>query len=101
MDAEPRVLARVKEFVAFLHGNRNLSRHTIRAYENDVLQFLAYVAADRGVKRLDLDSAALDRSAVPSETRAAETSLQLGYVWKAALIADLARNYRPKAARTP
>lgn len=31
-----------------------------------------------------------------SETRSVETSLQLGYVWKAALIADLARRYRPE-----
>jgi len=47
------------------------------------------------------DPRAVDRSAFPSDARAAETSLQLGYVWKAALIADLARNYRPKAVRTP
>ena len=64
MDAEPRVLGRVREFVAFLHGNRNLSRHTIRAYENDVQQFLAHVAAERGVRRSDLDPAAFDRAAV-------------------------------------
>ena len=29
-----------------------------------------------------------------------ETNLQLGYVWKAALIADLARTYRAKTAGT-
>ncbi|HEX4345955.1 MAG TPA: tyrosine recombinase XerC [Vicinamibacterales bacterium] len=64
MDAEPRVLGRVKEFVAYLHGNRNLSRHTIRAYENDVQQFLAHVAAECGVRRSELDPAAFDRAAV-------------------------------------
>jgi hypothetical protein len=30
------------------------------------------------------------------ETRTTEINLQLGYVWKAALIADLAKTYRPK-----
>lgn len=30
------------------------------------------------------------------ETQTTEINLQLGYVWKAALIADLAKNYRPR-----
>jgi hypothetical protein len=39
---------------------------------------------------------AVDPSGYSSETRSVETSLQLGYVWKAALIADIARGYRPR-----
>jgi hypothetical protein len=34
-------------------------------------------------------------SADPSAQETVETTLELGYVWKAALIADLARSYRP------
>jgi hypothetical protein len=34
----------------------------------------------------------IDRHPAP----AAEVSLQLGYVWKAALIAEIARGYRPR-----
>ncbi len=30
------------------------------------------------------------------ETQTTEINLQLGYVWKAALIADLAKSYRPR-----
>jgi hypothetical protein len=32
----------------------------------------------------------------PADTQTTEISLQLGYVWKAALIADMAKSYRPK-----
>jgi hypothetical protein len=38
----------------------------------------------------------VDPTGYRTETRSVETSLELGYVWKASLIADLARRYRPR-----
>jgi hypothetical protein len=38
-----------------------------------------------------------DPSGFSSEAVSTETSLQLGYVWKASLIAEIARNYRSKS----
>jgi integrase/recombinase XerC len=53
---------RVREFLTFLRYNRNLSPHTLRAYETDLAQCLAHLAArDRvkpsavGVDRFDAD----------------------------------------------
>ena len=37
---------RLKEFVRFLRLNRNASAETVRAYESDVSQFLAYASRD-------------------------------------------------------
>ncbi|MGE3274197.1 MAG: tyrosine recombinase XerC [Vicinamibacterales bacterium] len=37
----------LKAFVEFLRLNRNVSPHTVRAYETDVLQYLEWVAAER------------------------------------------------------
>jgi len=53
-------------FLKFIGLNRNVSRHTLRAYESDLRQFLAHAAALHGVKRADLDPASLDRSAIRS-----------------------------------
>jgi integrase/recombinase XerC len=64
MDAEQSVLDHLSAFLKFLALNRNTSRHTQRAYESDLGQFLAHVAGDRGVKRRDLEPAALDRAAL-------------------------------------
>lgn len=64
MDAEQSVLDHLSAFLKFLALNRNISRHTQRAYESDLGQFLAHVAEDRGVKRRDLEPAALDRAAI-------------------------------------
>ena len=64
MDAEQTVPDHLHAFLSFLALNRNVSRHTRRAYESDLVQFLAFVAEDRGVKRRDLDPASLDRRAV-------------------------------------
>jgi integrase/recombinase XerC len=54
----------LKEFLQFLRLNRNASAHTVRAYESDLSQFLKHVAAAAGIKRADLTSSHLDRSAI-------------------------------------
>jgi len=41
---------RTREFLAFLRYNRNLSPHTLRAYETDLTQCLAHLAARDRVK---------------------------------------------------
>ena len=38
----------LKAFLEYLRFNRNASPHTIRAYESDVLQYLAWLASERG-----------------------------------------------------
>jgi integrase/recombinase XerC len=54
----------LKAFLAHLRYNRNISAHTVRAYESDIGQFLSFVAVGKEsqVSKLsphDLDSAAL------------------------------------------
>ncbi|MEO5822296.1 MAG: tyrosine recombinase XerC [Vicinamibacteraceae bacterium] len=44
----------LKGFLEFLALNRAVSPHTVRAYESDLSQFLAHVAAGSGRKRADL-----------------------------------------------
>jgi integrase/recombinase XerC len=58
------MLAHLKAFLQHLALNRNTSAHTVRAYESDLLQFIAYVAAEAGVKKADLQPAQLDRTAI-------------------------------------
>ena len=36
----------LKSFLAYLKLNRHVSPHTVRAYDSDVTQYLAFVAAD-------------------------------------------------------
>jgi tyrosine recombinase XerC len=50
----------LKSFLAFLKHNRNVSPHTVRAYESDVTQYLAWLAAETGKKMSELQSADLD-----------------------------------------
>jgi integrase/recombinase XerC len=64
VDAEQAVLDHVHAFLKFLALNRNTSRHTQRAYESDLDQFLRHVAGERGVKRADLDPSTIDRAAI-------------------------------------
>ncbi len=56
----------LKRFLQYLRLNRNASAHTVRAYESDVSQLLAFVAASRvpPVRVADLGPAALDREAI-------------------------------------
>jgi len=54
----------LREFLQYLRLNRNASVHTVRAYETDVSQFLAFAAAGRGVKRSQLVPGDLDRAAI-------------------------------------
>jgi integrase/recombinase XerC len=56
----------LKEFLRFLRLNRNVSAHTVRAYESDLTQFLDHVAAGAAVARRDLRPSALDRGAIRS-----------------------------------
>src|SRR5688572_28298489 len=50
----------LKAFLAYLRHNRHLSPHTLRAYETDVTQYLAWVAGDTGKKMSALAAADLD-----------------------------------------
>jgi integrase/recombinase XerC len=54
----------LKAFLQFLRLNRNASAHTVRAYESDLTQFLAIVAADAGLKLSELPPSALNRDAI-------------------------------------
>src|ERR1700722_6682156 len=54
----------LRAFLRFLRLNRNLSVHTVRAYESDLSQFLGHAAARLGLKRSALVAANLDRSAL-------------------------------------
>jgi integrase/recombinase XerC len=54
----------LKTFLRFLELNRNASAHTVRAYESDLTQFIAYTAGAAGVKKRELAPSALDRHAI-------------------------------------
>jgi integrase/recombinase XerC len=54
----------LKAFVEHLAYNRHLSPHSVRAYTSDVEQYLASVAAARGVKVAALTAAQLDAESV-------------------------------------
>jgi integrase/recombinase XerC len=54
----------LKAFLAYLRLNRHLSPHTVRAYESDVSQYLAFVAGETGKKMSALGPADLDLDSV-------------------------------------
>lgn len=54
----------LKSFLAYLALNRNVSPHTVRAYESDLSQFLAYAASAAGFKLVELQPTALDRAVI-------------------------------------
>ena len=62
--ARGSVIDHLESFLQFLRLNRNLSPHTVRAYESDLTQFLEAVASQTGSGTRDLEPAALDRAAI-------------------------------------
>ena len=56
----------LKSFLAYLKHNRHLSPHTLRAYETDVTQYLAWVAGHTGKKMSALEAADLDMTSARS-----------------------------------
>lgn len=54
----------LKSFLAYLKLNRHVSPHTVRAYESDVSQYLAWVASETGKKMSQLEPADLDMTSV-------------------------------------
>ena len=56
----------LKAFLAFLELNRHVSPHTVRAYESDITQYLAWVASDKERKMSELTPADLDLTSVQS-----------------------------------
>ena len=56
----------LKEFLAYLKLNRHVSPHTVRAYDGDVTQYLAFVASEKGKKMSALGPADLDMQSVRS-----------------------------------
>ena len=58
------MIEHLKTFLRFLALNRNLSAHTVRAYESDLTQFIGFAAAQADVKKRELDPAQLDRAAL-------------------------------------
>lgn len=54
----------LKDFLAYLKLNRHVSPHTVRAYESDVTQYLAWVASQSGRKISQLGPNDLDMDSV-------------------------------------
>ena len=53
-----------RQFLTFLRYNRNVSPHTLRAYDTDLTQFLAHLAARDGVKPSELAVSRFDADGV-------------------------------------
>ena len=54
----------LRDFLTFLALNRNMSAHTVRAYESDLTQFIDHTATITNTPRADLQPAALTRDAI-------------------------------------
>lgn len=63
-DVPENLREHLKAFLRFLELNRNVSPHTVRAYESDVAQYLAWVAAGREVRISQLPVSGLDAQSV-------------------------------------
>jgi integrase/recombinase XerC len=55
---------RLREFLAFLRYNRNVSPHTLRAYDTDLSQLLGFLADRRGGKPGEVRAAEFDADGV-------------------------------------
>ena len=60
----------LRNFLDYLRYNRNSSAHTVRAYESDVTQYLAWVAADRERRIGELTPADFDLTTVRAHVAA-------------------------------
>jgi integrase/recombinase XerC len=56
----------LKSFLAYLKLNRHVSPHTVRAYESDVTQYLAWIAGETGKKMSQLGPEDLDMTSARS-----------------------------------
>jgi integrase/recombinase XerC len=54
----------LKSFLSYLKLNRHVSPHTVRAYESDVTQYLAWLASETEKKISELKPADLDMTSV-------------------------------------
>jgi integrase/recombinase XerC len=54
----------LKDFLAFLRLNRNASEHTVRAYEGDLSQFLAYLSTHYSRPQPELEPVDITRPAI-------------------------------------
>ena len=54
----------LRSFLEFLRLNRNVSPHTVAAYDSDLSQFLAFTAAHRRIKSSELQPSDVDLAAV-------------------------------------
>jgi integrase/recombinase XerC len=54
----------VRAFVAFLRYNRNAAKHTVTAYDSDLMQFVEFLAVRDGCKPSQLAVSRLDAAAV-------------------------------------
>ena len=54
----------LKAFLQYLKLNRHVSPHTVRAYDTDVTQYLAFIASETGKKMSELTPADLDMTTV-------------------------------------
>lgn len=60
------MIEHLKAFLRFLALNRNVSAHTVRAYETDLSQFIGHLAAAANLKRRDVQPSAIDRTTIRS-----------------------------------
>lgn len=64
MEVPENLRDHLKAFLDFLELNRNVSPHTVRAYESDVTQYLAWVASNRDLRISQLSLNDLDSAGV-------------------------------------